>query len=54
MEKIDLKKALKVHQFITANGGTLRGKHHEIYLSDMRKVAPEKWKTIIRQPMQSS
>ena len=25
--------------------------HHEIYLSDARKVAPEKWKTIIRHPV---
>jgi hypothetical protein len=25
--------------------------HHEIYLSDVRKVAPEKWKTVIRQPI---
>jgi hypothetical protein len=28
-----------------------RGKHHEIYLSDVRRAAPEKWKTILRQPM---
>jgi hypothetical protein len=26
-------------------------KHHEIYLSDPRKTAPEKLKTVIRQPM---
>ena len=26
--------------------------HHEIYLSDARKVAPEKWKTVIRHPIQ--
>ena len=25
--------------------------HHEIYLSDVRKTAPEKWKTVIRQPI---
>ena len=25
--------------------------HHEIYLSDPRKVAPEKWKTVIRHPI---
>lgn len=25
--------------------------HHEIYLSDPRKAAPEKWKTIIRHPV---
>jgi hypothetical protein len=42
----------KVHSFITENGYTLSGKHHEIYISDMRKTAPEKLKTIIRQPME--
>ncbi|MBI4938413.1 MAG: GyrI-like domain-containing protein [Nitrosomonadales bacterium] len=42
----------KVHRFIEASGYMLRGKHHEIYLSDIRKAAPEKWKTVIRQPMQ--
>lgn len=42
---------IKVHEFIAANGGKLCGKHHEIYLSDIRRAAPEKWKTIIRQPM---
>lgn len=26
-------------------------RHHEIYLSDARKVAPEKWKTVIRHPV---
>ena len=41
----------KVHNFIQENGCKLSGKHHEIYLSDIRKAAPEKWKTIIRQPM---
>ena len=41
----------RLHKFIETNGGKLRGKHHEIYLSDIRKAAPEKWKTIIRQPL---
>jgi hypothetical protein len=41
----------KVHSFIDSSG-KLRGKHHEIYLSDIRKASPAKWKTIIRQPMQ--
>lgn len=41
----------KLHQFIETSGGKLCGKHHEIYLSDIRKAAPEKWKTIIRQPL---
>jgi hypothetical protein len=39
----------KVHAFIAARG-SLRGKHHEIYLSDITKADPAKWKTIIRQP----
>jgi len=41
----------KVHSFIKDNGSNRVGKHHEIYLSDMRRTAPEKWKTIVRQPM---
>jgi hypothetical protein len=41
----------KLHKHIEANGQKLSGKHHEIYLSDIRRAAPEKWKTIIRQPM---
>lgn len=40
----------KLHAFIDAHGRRA-GKHHEIYLSDVRKAAPEKWKTVIRQPM---
>lgn len=28
--------------------------HHEIYLSDARRVAPEKWKTVIRHPIKKS
>ncbi|WP_413110441.1 GyrI-like domain-containing protein [Thaumasiovibrio sp. DFM-14] len=41
----------RVHQFIKDTGAELSGKHHEIYLSDIRRAAPENWKTIIRQPM---
>ncbi len=41
----------KVHEAITAANLTRNGKHHEIYLSDIRRAAPDKWKTIIRQPM---
>ena len=40
-----------VHSYIEESGSKRRGKHHEIYLSDIRRAAPEKWKTIIRQPM---
>lgn len=41
----------KLHKFIEDNGYSSRGKHHEIYLSDPRKAALEKLKTIIRQPI---
>jgi hypothetical protein len=41
----------RLHQYIADAGYQRRGKHHEIYLSDIRKAAPEKWRTVIRQPM---
>jgi len=41
----------RVHDFITARSA-LTGKHHEVYLSDIRRADPHKWKTIIRQPME--
>ena len=28
--------------------------HHEIYMSDARRVAPEKWKTVIRHPIKKA
>jgi hypothetical protein len=40
----------RVHAFIDSVGKR-SGKHHEIYLSDIRKADPAKWKTIIRQPL---
>ncbi|SMF36319.1 GyrI-like domain-containing protein [Desulfovibrio gilichinskyi] len=40
----------KIHEAITEQGKTCSGKHHEIYISDARKTAPEKLKTILRQP----
>lgn len=41
----------RLHRFIVDGGFEFRDKHHEIYLSDPRKVAPEKNRTIIRQPV---
>ena len=41
----------RVHGFIGSHGRR-RGKHHEIYLSDIRKADPAKWKTVIRQPLE--
>jgi hypothetical protein len=41
----------RVHRFIEASGRRPVGKHHEVYLSDIRRADPPQWKTIIRQPM---
>jgi hypothetical protein len=41
----------RLHQFIEESGHIRFGKHHEIYLGDPRRVAPEKLRTVIRQPM---
>jgi hypothetical protein len=42
----------RLHDYILAQGGALTGKHHEIYLSDFNRTAPEKLRTILRQPLQ--
>lgn len=39
------------HEFVPENGLRMVGRHHEIYLGDARKVAPEKLRTILRQPV---
>ncbi|MFF7291458.1 GyrI-like domain-containing protein [Microbacterium sp. NPDC008134] len=39
------------HRFIPENGLRMRGIHHEIYLSDARRVEPAKLRTILRQPV---
>ena len=41
-----------IHKHIKDLGSKLEGKHHEIYLNDARRTAPEKLKTVIRQPFQ--
>lgn len=43
----------KLHEHIDARSGRA-GKHHEIYLSDVRRAAPERWRTLLRQPMRAS
>ena len=40
-----------LHDFIHAAGRVLAGRHRELYLSDARKTAPERLRTIIRQPV---
>lgn len=41
----------KMRIFIKEKNLVENGLHHEIYLSDPRKIAPEKMKTILRQPV---
>lgn len=41
----------RLHAYIDEQGCQPHKKHHEIYLDDPQKSAPEKLKTIIRQPM---
>jgi hypothetical protein len=40
----------RLHEYIDARSARV-GKHHEIYLSDIRRAEPSRWKTILRQPM---
>lgn len=41
----------RMHTYIEESGHILTGKHHEIYLGDPRRTAPEKLKTVLRQPI---
>ena len=41
-------------EVLPAEGLRERGRHHEVYLSDPRRVAPEKLKTVVRQPVEHS
>jgi hypothetical protein len=42
----------KLHDFIEKSGYKIRDKHHEIYISDVRRTKPERLKTVIRQPIE--
>lgn len=48
----------QMDEYLAANGYvpdlTASRLHHEIYLSDARKVPPEKWKTVIRHPIKAA
>jgi hypothetical protein len=44
----------RLHDHIASLGGTLTGRHHEIYLSDPRRTEPAKLRTIIRQPFDAA
>jgi hypothetical protein len=41
----------KLHAYIAEHGYVCAGKHHEIYLGDPRRSAPDRLKTVIRQPI---
>lgn len=41
----------KMMAFAEANGYTLRGRHHEIYIGDPRRAKPENLKTVLRHPV---
>lgn len=46
----------RMHEFMAENNlkdavGPIGGKHHEIYISDPRKAAPDKMKTVLRHPV---
>jgi hypothetical protein len=43
---------VRLHQAIAAAGCRPRGRHHEIYLGDPRRSAPEKLRTILRHPVE--
>jgi hypothetical protein len=40
----------RLHEFIKSQDSAPSSKHHEIYLSDFRRVNPKKMKTVLRQP----
>ena len=42
----------RLHDFIAEEGYVRRGKHHEIYLGDPRRSAPDRLRTIVRQPIE--
>lgn len=45
----------RMHEYMSAQGYVLditdQRRHHEIYLSDVRRVDPSKWKTVVRHPI---
>jgi hypothetical protein len=43
-----------LHGFIEDRGYRLRGRHHEVYMSDPRRTPPEKWRTILRHPIEKA
>lgn len=44
----------RLHAFVRERGYELRGRHHEIYLSDFNRTAPENLRTIVRHPVKKA
>ena len=44
----------RLHAFVAEQGYELRGRHHEIYLGDPRRTAPERLKTVLRHPVREA
>ena len=44
----------RLHEFVAEQGYELRGRHHEIYLGDPRRTAPERLRTVLRHPVKRS
>jgi len=42
----------RMEEFANENGYRYRGRHHEIYIGDPRRSAPEKLKTVLRHPIE--
>ncbi len=40
-----------LHEWVAGQGYELRGRHHEIYLGDPGRTAPERLKTVLRHPV---
>lgn len=43
---------VRLHEALTAAGYRPRGRHHEIYLGDPRRSAPDKLRTLLRHPIE--
>jgi hypothetical protein len=44
----------RLHAWVAEQGYQLRGRHHEIYLGDPRRTAPERLKTVLRHPVREA
>jgi hypothetical protein len=47
----EMPNVMKLTDYMTEHGLVSNGLHHEIYLGDPKRVAPDKLKTILRHPV---